>query len=162
MKTTRLILSVLALSCMALFANEAMPLKIDAGEKWKVDYKGDGIQFFTITRPGGEHVLLMFSRWPVPGGKEQITPMIKQMADAFLAEAAKQEELKTIRKDYKVEKIEGVQYSGEAAVFETEDGMRQTLFMISNGDGIWNGQFTGSGPMWDEAKELLKKIKKAE
>ena len=82
------------------------------------------------------------------------------MADGFLAEVAKQKELKGVKKNYKFEKIEGVEYSGEAAVFEIEEGLRQTMFMISNGDGIWKGQFTGSAKVWEEAKVILKKLKK--
>ena len=160
MNTTRLAILILALNSLPLLAEEKLPLKVDAGAAWKVEYKGDSIQIFTLTRPTGENVVLMFSRWPAPGGKEQIPATIKKMAEAFLAEVAKNEELKDVKEEYKIEKLEGIEYSGEAAVFATDDGMRQTMFMISNGDGIWNGQFTGSSQMWDEAKEILKKLRK--
>ena len=157
-----LILSTLlsAFASIEVVAEENLPLKIGASAEWKVEYKGDGVQFFTLTQVKGENQLLMISRWPAPGGKEQIPATIKIMADGFLAEVAKQKELKGVKKNYKIEKIEGVEYSGEAAVFEIEEGLRQTMFMISNGDGIWKGQFTGSAKVWEEAKVILKKIKK--
>ena len=157
-----LILSILlsAFASIEVVAEENLPLKIGASAEWKVEYKGDGVQFFTLTQVKGENQLLMISRWPAPGGKEQIPATIKMMADGFLAEVAKQKELKGVKKNYKIEKIEGVEYSGEAAVFEIEEGLRQTIFMISNGDGIWKGQFTGSAKVWEEAKVILKKIKK--
>jgi len=157
-----LILSILlsAFASIEVVAEENLPLKIGASAEWKVEYKGDGVQFFTLTQVKGENQLLMISRWPAPGGKEQIPATIKMMADGFLAEVAKQKELKGVKKNYKIEKIEGVEYSGEAAVFEIEEGLRQTMFMISNGDGIWKGQFTGSAKVWEEAKVILKKIKK--
>ena len=157
-----LILSTLlsAFASIEVVAEENLPLKIGASAEWKVEYKGDGVQFFTLTQVKGENQLLMISRWPAPGGKEQIPATIKMMADGFLAEVAKQKELKGVKKNYKIEKIEGVEYSGEAAVFEIEEGLRQTMFMISNGDGIWKGQFTGSAKVWEEAKVILKKIKK--
>lgn len=157
-----LVLSILlsAFASIEVVAEENLPLKIDASAEWKVEYKGDGVQFFTLTQVKGENQLLMISRWPAPGGKEQIPATIKMMADGFLAEVAKQKELKGVKKNYKIEKIEGVEYSGEAAVFEIEEGLRQTMFMISNGDGIWKGQFTGSAKVWEEAKVILKKLKK--
>ena len=157
-----LILSTLlsAFASIEVVAEENLPLKIGASAEWKVEYKGDGVQFFTLTQVKGENQLLMISRWPAPGGKEQIPATIKIMADGFLAEGGKQKELKGVKKNYKIEKIEGVEYSGEAAVFEIEEGLRQTMFMISNGDGIWKGQFTGSAKVWEEAKVILKKIKK--
>ena len=157
-----LVLSILlsAFASIEVVAEENLPLKIDASAEWKVEYKGDGVQFFTLTQVKGENQLLMISRWPAPGGKEQIPATIKIMADGFLAEVAKQKELKGVKKNYKIEKIEGVEYSGEAAVFEIEEGLRQTMFMISNGDGIWKGQFTGSAKVWEEAKVILKKLKK--
>lgn len=145
---------------MTINAEEKLPLKVDAGENWKVEYKGDGIQFFSLTRAEEENTLLMFSRWPAPGGKEQIPATIKMMAESFLTEIVKNKELKDIKKEYKVEKIEGAQYSGEVAVFEIKDGMYQTIFMVSDGDGIWNGQFTGTLAMWEEAKEIVKKLEK--
>ena len=157
-----LVLSILlsAFASIEVVAEENLPLEIDASAEWKVEYKGDGVQFFTLTQVKGENQLLMISRWPAPGGKEQIPATIKMMADGFLAEVAKQKELKGVKKNYKIEKIEGVEYSGEAAVFEIEEGLRQTMFMISNGDGIWKGQFTGSAKVWEEAKVILKKLKK--
>jgi hypothetical protein len=34
------------------------------------------------------------------------------------------------------------------------------MFMVSDGDGIWNGQFSGSETMWVEAKIILENLKR--
>jgi hypothetical protein len=39
-------------------------------------------------------------------------------------------------------------------------GLYQTMFMLSDGDGIWNGQFSGSKERWTEAVQILKKLKR--
>jgi len=143
-----------------LHAEKSWPLQIQADDDWNIEYENQGVQFFTITRPEGENVLLMFSRWPAPGGKEQIPTYIKQMAEGFLTEMEKQEELKSVQKAYKIVKINGVEFSGEAAVFQIEGGMLQTMFMVSDGDGIWNGQYTGSPEIWEKAKVILMNLKK--
>ena len=44
--------------------------------------------------------------------------------------------------------------------FEIEGGVTQTMFMIGDAEGIWNGQFTGTKERWAEALSILKKLKK--
>lgn len=161
MKTTKLVISLLALSCTTLFAEDGRPLKIEADEKWEVHYQGGLMPSFTLTRYEGRYVHLIFSRRSASVGNEPIPASIKRMAEAFLAALAQQESLHDLKKEYKIEKIEGVQYSGEAVVFEKGNGRRKTMFLISDGDGIWNGQFIGSAAMWEEAKEVLRNLKKS-
>jgi len=43
--------------------------------------------------------------------------------------------------------------------FEIDGGLIQTMFMIGNTEGIWNGQFTGTKERWAEALSILKKLK---
>jgi hypothetical protein len=62
---------------------------------------------------------------------------------------------KEFKKGYDIEDLMGIEYSGQAAVFEMWDGTVQTIFMISDDDGIWNGQFGGSRTMWEKAKKVL-------
>lgn len=156
-----LTLAIVFLNSVPVAVAEEWPLKIDAEPEWKVEYTGDGIQFFTLTRPEGEQVLLMFSKWPAPGGKDQIPAFIKQMADSFLLKV-KRNEVHLVSKDgYQVEKIAGDEFSGQAAIFKTNYGIYQTIFMVSDGDGIWNGQFSGSKTMWVKTNAILKKLQRA-
>lgn len=137
------------------------PLVVQTPANWEVTYKGDnGVQFYSVIRKEVEPALLMFSRWPAPGNKDQIPSLIDTLANGFINEMKKHEEIKLESLDYKKEKIEGDSYSGEFALFTVQNGMVQTMFMISDGDGIWNGQFTGSKERWAEALDILKKLKK--
>ena len=56
-------------------------------------------------------------------------------------------------------KIEGKEFSGEAVVFVFEGDIYQTIFMVGNGDGLWNGQFTGSSEGWSDALKILENLK---
>lgn len=142
-------------------AAEQGPLAVDAPIGWDVEYQGDdGIQFYTVTRKDDENALLMFNRWPVPGGREQIPGLINGMAEAFLKEAKASKEFKLETVEYEIQNLEGEAFSGRFVVFQVEGGFVQTMFMLSDGHGIWNGQFSGSEERWDEAIGILKKLKR--
>jgi len=61
---------------------------------------------------------------------------------------------------YKIEEIAGNTFSGSFVQFEIEGGVTQTMFMIGDAEGIWNGQFTSTMERWAEALAILKKLKK--
>ena len=61
-----------------------------------------------------------------------------------------------------MEEISGAEFYGQAAVFETRLGATQALFMVSDGDGLWSGQFMGTEPVWQEAKVVLGSLRRAE
>jgi hypothetical protein len=163
MKITVIITAlILGVATLGKADEEKLPLMVDAPQEWSVDFKGDkGIQFFAIKRTEGEAGLLMFSLWPVPGNKDQIPQLVKSLAKTFLEQAKANPKITLENDGYKSEKIEGVEFSGEYVSFAISNGMLQTMFMISNGDGIWSGQFTGSMQGWSEALEILKKLKKS-
>ena len=102
----------------------------------------------------------MFSRWPVPGNKDQIPELVESISKGFLKKAKANPNIKLSSEEYKIEKIEGVEFSGEYSSFTISNGHLQTIFMLSNGDGIWNGQFTGSKEGWNESLEILRKLRK--
>lgn len=136
-------------------------LIVDAPATWKVEYKGDkGLQFYTAKRKEGDPALLMFSRWPVAGNENQIPEQIEMIAKGFVSMTKDNKELKLKSLDYKIEKIEGETFSGSFVRFEMEGGLMQTMFMIGDDQGIWNGQFTGTKERWEEALSILKKLKK--
>ncbi len=139
----------------------AQALIVEAPEPWEVKYKGKkNLQFYTVTRRDGAKHVLMFSKWPAAGNIDQIPDLVKQLAERFLATAEKNEKIKLKSKEYEIEKITGDEFSGSFVSFSQEDGSVQTLFMIGDKEGIWNGQFSGSPENWTEAVTVLQTLKK--
>ncbi|HSH93579.1 MAG TPA: hypothetical protein VK968_05500, partial [Roseimicrobium sp.] len=136
--TTPIFFLCAIMSALAQSPGIKQALRVQASANWAVEYKGDqGVEFYTVTRKEGETALLMFSRWPVPGNKDQIPGLIDSMAKGFMTKA-KENKLKLETTHYKIEKLQGDFYSGQFVVFKTQGGLVQTMFMISDGDGIWN------------------------
>ena len=151
--------SVTALPMCAEEAKQA--LIVEAPPSWKVEFKGDkGMQFYTVTRKEGDTALLMFSRWPAPGNVKQIPELIEAMAKGFVGRAKDNKDIKLKTDKYKIEEIAGDTFSGSFVQFEVDGGFTQTMFMIGDTEGIWNGQFTGTKERWTEAVSILKKLKK--
>ena len=136
-------------------------LTVEAPATWNVEYKSDkGMQFYTVTRKEGDTALLMFSRWPAPGNVNQIPEKIEGMAKGFVGMAKGNKDITLKTDQYKIEEIAGDTFSGSFVQFEIEGGVTQTMFMIGDAEGIWNGQFTGTKERWVEALSILKKLKK--
>lgn len=136
-------------------------LTVDAPATWEVEFKGDrGVPFYIVKRKDGDPALLMFSRWPVSGNVNQIDELLTSIADGFVAAAGNNKEIKIKTTDYKIEKIDGDEFSGSFASFGIEGGFVQSMFMIGDDEGIWSGQFTGTPERWTEALAILKTLKK--
>ena len=158
------------LAATFLVMTAALPLLVEEAKKaliveapatWKVEFKGDkGIQFYTVTRKEGDKALLMFSRWPAPGNVKQIPEQIEAMAKGFVGMAKDNKDLKLKTDKYKIEEITGDTFSGNFVQFEVDGGLTQTMFMVGDDEGIWNGQFTGTKERWAEALRILKSMKK--
>lgn len=160
---SKIVATILSLLSFTPLIAENLPqaLIVKTPETWKVEHQGDnGIEFYTVTRKEGDTALLMFSRWPVAGNINQIPEQIEKLAKGFVAQAKGNKELKLKTTKYEVEKIEGDTFSGNFVRFEIEGGFTQTMFMIGDDQGIWNGQFTGTKERWTEALSILKKLKK--
>ena len=157
-----LALSLPLLSTTTRADDAKQPLVVEAPAGWKVEHKipgGAGSDFYTLTK-AEEHGLLMFYRWSAPGTKEQLPQFLDMIIKGFTTEVAKSDKIKL--KDQKPErmKIEGGDFSGEAAVFAMEGDIYQTMFMAECGGSLWTGQFTGSRELWEEAVKILKAVKK--
>ena len=163
MKTITIIaVLILGIATIGKAEDARSPLIIDAQPQWTVEFEGDkGIQFFTIARTEGEPAHMMFSRWPAPGNNDQIHKLVESIAKGFAEQAKLNPAIKLDSDQYVIEKIKGIEFSGEYASFQVSNGILQTIFMISNGDGIWSGQYSGSKERWIEAIDILKKIKKS-
>jgi len=162
MKNILIAILLVSSATLPTLAEEAkQSLVVEVPETWEVEFKGDkGIQFYTVTRKAGDTALLMFSRWPAPGNVKQIPEQIEAMAKGFVGLAKGNKDFKLKDENYKIEEITGVTFSGHFVQFEIEGGVTQTMFMIGDEEGIWNGQFTGTKERWAEAVAILKKIKK--
>jgi hypothetical protein len=162
MKTILAATFLISSSVLPLIAQgEKQALIVEVPATWKVEFKGDkGMQFYTVTRKEGDTALLMFSRWPAPGNVNQIPKQIEAMAKGFAEQAKDSKEFKLKTDKYKIEEIAGDTFSGSFVQFEIDGGVTQTMFMIGDAEGIWNGQFTGTKERWAEAVSILKKLKK--
>ena len=151
------------LSCQAAETEKTPPLEIKASLEWKIEFANNqGVDFFTLklSQKDGSDGQMTISRWPVPGGVEQIASSIKLMADSFIETAKGNPNLKLKENKVKIEKLKGAEVEGEAAVFELKLEIFQTMFMFNDGAQTWNGQFTGSKEGWEKAKKLLEQITK--
>ena len=145
----------------ALPADQKMPLDFTAEDGWEVEYKNEGAPFFVFSQPKNEEVIFFFSRWPAPGGPDQIQRQLGKIADGLLESAKQDEEIRFANPRYSIEDIDGQEFSGKAALFEMEDGSLTAILMISCGEGIWNGQYHGPKDLYPEARAILQSMKKA-
>lgn len=156
---TTILIIVLSIATPSLADLLSEPLNITVNDNWEVEYKGKDIQFYSIKRIKGESALLMFHKWPSPGSTEQIPHFLKQIADGML-ESIDQQNPNLFQNDaYQKMLIKGEEFSGEAFIFVLQNALYHTIFMISDGNGIWNGQFSGSKSRWEEAVIILQQIK---
>ena len=121
-----------------------------------------GADFFSAESGGDKPSLLMFGRSSHTARKEQIPQMMASLAEGFLNEARTSSKFKLESDKYLTGKIGGAAFTGEFAEFSFANGRCATMFLISDGDGIWSGQFIGSKERWAEALGILKKLKKAD
>jgi hypothetical protein len=152
----------LSFGLSALAESEAGPFQVHAATGWSVKYQGDnGVQLYSITRPPQEgFILLMFSRKPGKGNREQIAEYIDYMAKGFPERVKKNPMLKLDSERYTKEEFKGDSFSGEFVVFTFANGAKQAMFMFGDSDEAWSGQYSGPSERWLEALEILKAIKK--
>ncbi|MEO1035386.1 MAG: hypothetical protein AAFX44_07495 [Pseudomonadota bacterium] len=149
----------LLLAMSSVFAQE-QPLIVDAEPAWDIEYFGDKVPFYSLTRQDNGDSQLMFHRWPVRGSKEQIPTLLGDIAQRFAEEMGSGWTKLVIKDGYALESIAGNEFSGEAAIFSSRLGFVQTMFMISDGDGLWFGQFNGPKAMWSEAVAVLNNLQR--
>lgn len=136
------------------------PILVEAPEGWKVDYKGkQGIPLYVLSSKEGNMRFLVFSRWPATDDPGEIPRLMKVLADGFVAQSVDRKDLRLESRDYKVEPLDGEEFKGQYVAFKVPKET-QVLFVISGGDGIWNGQFAGAAEAWPVALDVLKKLKR--
>lgn len=156
MKKCFAILTPLFFALVVFSAEGSLAVSVD--EKWTLNHRrGD---FYSFTRTNDESVLLMFSRLPLIGKREKIPVYLDQMAEGFLEKSKKSTGFSLATEEFTKEKIEGIEFTGEAVVFTIQGGFCQAMFMFGDGNQIWSGQFTGSEEHWAEALKILKQLKR--
>jgi len=139
------------------------PLSFQLPAGWKMEHQTPGsLHFYTVTAGTADGGLLMFSQWPPPSRPEEIPGLVQKLADGFLAQAKQSSEITLASHEYRVEQFTGSQCQGSYAVFQTGSGgtnVLQTMFMMSVGGRVWNGQFTGPSNAWIQAIGVLTSVK---
>ncbi len=143
-------------------ASDPGPLVVTPAANWTVQYKKDEkTESYTVVPPAGNTTLLAFSRWPAPGTADQIPSFLDQMARRFGEMALHNPDIKLASTDYTNGEFIGDPFSGKYVEFTIKGGLKQVLFMFSDGPVIWNGQYIGTADGWNDAMAVLKSIKKA-
>lgn len=148
--------------------NESGVLKINApeGSTLKDEVMKNGVHFYSIKwkRKNEMTSVFMISQWPVDMSSSEMAPTVQKIAEDTFAETKANGKSK-IEKDAKIQysEISEEIVSGNVAYFEhtSERGYQRILsiHMVSDGDVIWNGQFSGSKELFKEAMNIFKTMK---
>ena len=162
-----LALSSLLFTLVSCFGNknESGVLKINApkGSTLKEEVMKNGVHFYSIKWKLKNEMtsVFMISKWPVDMPASEMAPSVQKIAEDTFAETKANGKSK-IEKDAKIQysEISEEFVSGNVAYFEhtSERGYQRILsvHMVSDGDVIWNGQFSGSKELFKEAMNIFK------
>ena len=145
--------------------NESGVLKINApkGSTLKDEVMKNGVHFYYIKwkRKNEMTSVFMISKWPVDMSTSEMASTVKEIIEDTFA-ATKANGKSKIEDDAKIQysEISEEFVSGNVAYFEhtRERGYQRILsiHMVSDGDVIWNGQFSGSKELFKEAMNIFK------
>ena len=145
--------------------NESGVLKINAPEGAIFEDKvmENGVHFYSIKWKRGNEMtsVFMISKWPVEMSASEMPSTVQKIIKGTF-ESVKKSDGSVIEEDAKIqyEEISEKFVSGNVAYFEhtSKRGNRrvQSVHMVSDGDVIWNGQFSGSKELFKEAMNIFK------
>ena len=145
--------------------NEFGVLKIDApkGSIFKDEVMKNGVHFYSIKWKLKNEMtsVFMISKWPNEMSASEMPSTVKKIIKGTF-ESVKKSDVSVIEEDAKIqyEEISEKFVSGNIAYFEhtSKRGNRrvQSIHMVSDGDVIWNGQFSGSKELFKEAMNIFK------
>jgi|GEM_PF-1110802 len=142
-------------------------LKIDPPEGAILEDKvmEHGVHFYSIkwrNKPA-QNSVFMISKWPTQMSASKIPSTVKSIIEETLS-SLKKRDGNSMSEDAKIqyEDISGKFVSGNLAYIEYTDkkGNKKvvSIHMVSDGNMIWNGQFTGSKELFDLSMDILKTI----
>ena len=145
--------------------NEFGVLKIDApeGSTLQDEIMKNGVHFYSIKwkRKNEMPSVFMISKWPNEMSTSEMPSTVQKIIEGTF-ESVKKSDGSVIEEDAKIqnEEISEKFVSGNVAYFEhtSKRGNRrvQSVHMVSDGDVIWNGQFSGSKELFQEAMNIFK------
>ena len=145
--------------------NEFGVLKINApkGSTLKEEVMKNGVHFYSIKWKLKNEMtsVFMISKWPVDMPASEMAPSVQKIAENTFA-ATKANGKSKIEDDAKIQysEISEKFVSGNVGYFEhtSKRGNQriQSVHMVSDGDVIWNGQFSGSEELFEEAMNIFK------
>ena len=145
--------------------NESGVLKINApkGSTLKDEVMKNGVHFYSIKWKLKNEMtsVFMISKWPNEMSASEMPSTVKKIIKGTF-ESVKKSDVSVIEEDAKIqyEEISEKFVSGNIAYFEhtSKRGNRrvQSIHMVSDGDVIWNGQFSGSKELFKEAMNIFK------
>ena len=145
--------------------NEFGVLKIDAprGSTFKDEVMKNGVHFYSIKWKLKNEMTSVFSisKWPKEMSTSEMAPSVKEIIEDTFAVTKAQGKSK-IEDDTKIQysEISEEFVSGNVAYFEhtSERGYQRILsvHMVSDGDVIWQGLFSGSKELFKEAMNIFK------
>lgn len=162
----RLVLTIVLLGLFAGCSKAGKgPLAFKTPAGWKAEYQPNGgLDLYALTATNRHFCLLMFSRWPIPGGPEDIRPLVQRIAEGFQKNAQQFTNMTLASQTYRIQKFTGRKCQGDYVMFQfkAENGVEiQAMFAMNVDGSVWNGQFTGqSSNEWVQALTILKGVKK--
>ncbi len=145
--------------------NEFGVLKIDApeGSIFEDKVMENGVHFYSIKwkRKNEMASVFMISKWPNKMSTSEMPSTVEKIIEGTFA-SIKKTGGSVIEDDAKVHYAEISEkfVSGNLAYFEhtSKRGNQrvQSVHMVSDGDVIWNGQFSGSKELFNEAMDIFK------
>ena len=145
--------------------NEFGVLKIDApkGSTFKDEVMKNGVHFYSIKWKLKNEMTSVFSisKWPKEMSTSEMAPSVKEIIEDTFAVTKAQGKSK-IEDDTKIQysEISEEFVSGNVAYFEhtSERGYQRILsvHMVSDGDVIWQGLFSGSKELFKDAMNIFK------
>ena len=145
--------------------NEFGVLKINApeGSTFKDEVMKNGVHFYSIKWKLKNEMTSVFSisKWPNEMSTSEMAPSVKEIIENTFAVTKAQGKSK-IEDDTKIQysEISEEFLSGNVAYFEhtSERGYQRILsvHMVSDGDVIWHGLFSGSKELFKEAMNIFK------
>ena len=145
--------------------NEFGVLKIDApkGSTFKDQVMEEGVRFYSIEwkRKNEMSSVFMISKWPNEMSASKMPSTVQKIIKRTF-ESVKKSDGSVIEEDAKIqyEEISEKFVFGNVAYFEatSKRGNRrvQSIHMVSDGDIIWSGQFSGSKELFKEAMNIFK------
>ncbi len=130
---------------------------------WTVKYKKDDTSeiYTLVPPPAGQGILFTFSRWPAPGNADQMPGFLDTMAAKFAETAQRNPKIQLDSTNYTKGEFIGYPFSGNYVEFTIKGGLKQVLFMFSEGSGIWNGQYIGPADGWLDAWKSSRESRRA-